>query len=163
MGTIITAATSESVPQLVTSVAALFAEDGGHRDRHMDLEWPEREGAAYYAALVDDDRSLCLLSYSSTEAAERRDRVAGHLIGRRIRPNPLRPDAVTVVLESIRVNPAHRRQGIGTRMMGHFSDWAISHGANEASVTAFSTNTSAIEFYCHHGFAPFELTLHRPL
>jgi len=63
----------------------------------------------------------------------------------------------------MRVNPAHRREGIGTLLMGHFRQWALLLGANEASVTAYAANTSAIEFYSRHGFVPFELTLHTPL
>jgi len=126
----------------------------------MDTAWPKREGRNYYATLLEDHRSLCLLAYSQAGA---RAAVAGHLIGRMIRANPLRPDAVVAVLESMRVNPAHRREGIGTLLMGHFRQWALLLGANEASVTAYAANTSAIEFYSHHGFVPFELTLHTPL
>ena len=89
--------------------------------------------------------------------------VAGHLIGRMIRANPLRPDAVVAVLESMWVNPTHRRKGIGTLLIGHFRRWSLLLGANEASVTAYAANTSAIDFYSHHRFLPFELTLHMPL
>jgi len=160
MDTVISAVAMESVRDLVTSVAALFAEDGEQRDRHMDTAWPKREGRNYYATLLEDHRSLCLLAYSQAGA---RATVAGHLIGRMMRANPLRPDAVVAVLESMRVNPAHRREGIGTLLIGHFRQWALLLGANEASVTAYAANTSAIEFYSHHGFVPFELTLHMPL
>ena len=126
----------------------------------MDSGWPKREGTHYYSTLVEDPDSLCLLAYPTTGP---QGTALGHLIGRMARANPLRPDAVVAVLESMRVNPAHRRQGIGNLLMNHFRHWAVSQGANEASVTAYSANTSAINFYRHHGFAPFELTLHQTL
>ena len=126
----------------------------------MDTDWPTREGSNYYTALVEDSRSLCLLAYP---AQDLKGTVVGHLVGRISRPNPLRPGAVVAVLESMRVSPDHRRRGIGTLLMGHFRGWARSEGANEASVTAYSANASAISFYCHHGFVPFELTLHQRL
>jgi GNAT superfamily N-acetyltransferase len=160
MDAIISVAAPDSLPQLIASVAALFAEDGGRRDRHMDTEWPTREGTNYYTTLFEDPRSLCLLAYATTES---RGAVVGHLIGRILRPNPLRSDALVAVLESMRVSRDCRRRGIGTLLIGHFRDWALSEGANEASVTAYSANVSAISFYCHNGFVPFELTLHKPL
>jgi GNAT superfamily N-acetyltransferase len=160
MDTVIRTIAIDSVPELITSVAGLFAEDGGQRDPYIDTGWPDRDGSHYYATLVEDDRSLCLLAYAKPDAGAT---VAGHLIGRMTRPNTLRPDAVVAVLESMRVNPAHRREGIGTLLVDHFRKWALLQGANEASVTAYAANAYAIAFYRHHGFTPFELTLHLPL
>ena len=160
MDTIIAPVAEESLPDLVMSVAGLFAEDGGQRDRHLDRGWPNREGGSYYTGLLEDDRSLCLLAYAPTDTSATS---VGHLIGRMIRLNPLRPHALVAVLESMRVHPAHRREGVGTLLVGHFLKWAHVHGANEASVTAYAANAPAVAFYRHQGFAPFELTLHRPL
>jgi GNAT superfamily N-acetyltransferase len=160
METIIVRVAEDAVPQLVTSVAGLFAEDGGQRDRQIDTGWPNREGSSYYTSLLQDDRSLCLLAYP---ASDRSATSASHLIGRMIRPNPIRPHAVVAVLESMRVNPRYRRQGIGSLLVEHFSRWAQLQGANEASVTAYAGNTPAVAFYRHHGFTPFEVTLHLPL
>jgi GNAT superfamily N-acetyltransferase len=161
MDTIITRIGVDSVPELITSVAGLFAEDGGKRDRYIDTAWPKREGTNYYANLLGADRSLCLLAYARTKTP--RVTPAGHLIGRIGHPNALRPNAVVAVLESMRVKPDHRRQGVGTLLMEHFYKWAQLQGATEASVTAYATNNSATEFYRHQGFTPFELTLHLAL
>lgn len=138
----------EDVPALVASAAALFAEDGGRRDPFMDTGWPAREGTPYYAGLVEDPACLCLL------AGE------GHLIGRLRPPNFLRPGAVTAVLESMRVGPAHRRTGVGGALVATFLAWAREKGANEVTVQAYAANAEALAFYRALGFEPFEVTLH---
>ncbi|MGV9295630.1 GNAT family N-acetyltransferase [Amycolatopsis sp. NPDC003676] len=150
-------ATPESVPQLVASATALFAEDGGQRDPWMDRTWPHREGPAYYTDLVHRSDSLCLLALSAAGAA------IGHLIGRIRRADPLRPEAVVGVLESMRVDPAHRGTGVGTALADEFFAWARESGANQVSVTAYAANESALSFYRGRGFTPFELALHAPI
>jgi GNAT superfamily N-acetyltransferase len=159
MTTVIALAVPETVPQFVASVAALFDEDGGRRDPHMDTGWPKRDGADYYLAATRDAKCLCLLAQRGRD----QQRIVGHLIARVARPNPLRPDAVQVVLESMRVDPTHRLQGVGALLVNHFREWGRSEGANEASVTAYAANASAVQFYRRCGFEPFELTLHMAL
>ena len=149
----------EDVTQLVASVGALFAEDSARRDAKMDLDWPAREGSRYYTAMVGEPRCLCLLAYRKAEPVT----PVGHLVGRVRGRNPLRPRASLAVLESMRVEPACRGQGVGTVLVTQFCEWARARGANEASVTAFSSNTDAIRFYERCGFTPFEATLHMSL
>jgi hypothetical protein len=48
----VNAATQDDIDALVTSVAGLFAEDAGQHDPMMNLDWPAREGAAYYSSLM---------------------------------------------------------------------------------------------------------------
>ncbi|MEV4052969.1 GNAT family N-acetyltransferase [Amycolatopsis sp. NPDC049688] len=139
--------TPEDVPELVRSAAGLFAEDAGRHDPRMDLGWPAREGAAYYAKLVDDPDCLCLLGGG------------GHLVGRMRPPDPLRPGTVTAVLESMRVGPEHRRSGIGGELVTAFLAWATEKSADEITVRAYAANETAIAFYRAQGFEPFELTL----
>ena len=141
----------EDVPELVASAAALFAEDGGSHDPFMDTGWPAREGTAYYADLVEDPDCLCLLARDG----------AGHLIGRLRRPDPLRPGAVTAVLESMRVAPDRRRTGVGGALVDAFLAWAREHGANETTVQAYAQNAGALAFYQARGFRPFLVTLTR--
>jgi hypothetical protein len=58
----VSAATQDDIGSLVTSVAGLFGEDAGRHDPLMDLDWPTREGAAYYSALVGDQGCLLALA-----------------------------------------------------------------------------------------------------
>ncbi|MDX3188844.1 GNAT family N-acetyltransferase [Streptomyces sp. MN03-5084-2B] len=141
----------EDVPELLASAAALFAEDGGRHDPFMDTGWPGREGQAYYAGLVEDPECLCLLAAGG----------AGHLVGRLRRPDPLRPAAVTAVLESMRVAPERRREGVGGALVAGFLAWAREHGANEMTVQAYAQNAGALDFYRAHGFRPFLVALTR--
>jgi len=65
--------TEELIPELVASVGALFAEDGGRHDPRMDIGLPTRDGTAYYRDLLNV--GLCLLA--------RADGVTvGHQVGR---------------------------------------------------------------------------------
>ncbi|MGW4056797.1 GNAT family N-acetyltransferase [Amycolatopsis sp. NPDC004747] len=146
---------TEEVPELVASAAALFAEDAGARDPSMDLGWPDREGAAYYRNLVEDDTALCLLARAEDGAA------AGHLIGRLLPADPLRPGVVRAALESMRVAAERRREGVGEALVGAFVEWARAHGANQLVVQAYAQNDGALAFYRAQGFRAFEVKLVR--
>ena len=143
--------TGELIPELVASVGALFAEDGGRHDPWMDTDWPARSGAAYYRGLLS--AGLCLLT--------RADGVTvGHLVGR-MSASELRPGAKVGVLESMRVDGSGRRSGVGSALVGEFVEWAERNGATEFRVTAFTENEVAVAFYRSHRFEPFEVTLRR--
>ncbi|MEV6899497.1 GNAT family N-acetyltransferase [Amycolatopsis sp. NPDC051372] len=154
MDHIVTAVSAELIPALVSSVDALFREDGGRHDDRMDLAWPRREGSAYYTALLTDEDALCLV-------AQGEHGVAGHLVGRLRRHDSLRPGAVTAILESMRVAAEKRRTGMGTALVERFDEWARNNGADRFEVTAYAANTDALAFYHRHGFREFELTLRR--
>jgi GNAT superfamily N-acetyltransferase len=145
----------DRIPDLVSSVAALFREDGGRRDSTMDLTWPDRDGPAYYARLREDEDAMWLLAVAESG-------VAGHLVGRVRRDDPLRPGMVTAVLESLRVAPESRRAGVATTLVAVFSTWANSRNADRHEVTAYAMNGGALAFYRRQGFTDFEVTLVRP-
>lgn len=159
MDTVIIRASLEDVAELVTSATGLFAEDGGVHDPFMDTTWPEREGEKYYTDLVNDSTTLVLLGRLNGADGP----VVGHLVGRVAPRSPLRPGAVTAILESMRVTEEHRRKGIGADLVSTFLAWARAAGANQATVTAYASNDTAIGFYRSHGFDSFELAMHRPL
>ncbi|HVQ94254.1 MAG TPA: GNAT family N-acetyltransferase [Mycobacteriales bacterium] len=140
---------------LVASVCALFAEDAGAHDPWMDVQWPVREGAAYYASIADNP--ACLLAVAHDTSLDG-GRVVGHLIGKISEPVSVRPSRFAI-LESLRVAPEARNQGVGSLLVDEFFRWARQHQAEQASVTAFAANTAAQRFYTRHGFAPTSLTL----
>jgi GNAT superfamily N-acetyltransferase len=45
------------------------------------------------------------------------------------------------------VNPAHRGDGVGARLVETFRSWARRCRAERMSVTAYAANTDAIRFY----------------
>jgi hypothetical protein len=88
-------ATRGDIGALVESVAGLFREDAGQHDPLVNVDWPAREGAAYYSGLVTD--RACLLAL-----ARDGDHVIGHLVGKLSGPSSIRAGNVAV-LESMRV------------------------------------------------------------
>jgi GNAT superfamily N-acetyltransferase len=153
--TTVTAVTDDDIDALVTSVAGLFAEDAGQHDPSVSLDWPAREGAAYYTGLMQDPGSLLLLARDG-------DRVTGHLVGKLTGPNPVRAARIAV-LESMRVAPGARRAGTGSQLVAHFMAWAREHGAQQATVTAYAANHTAQRLYARYGFAPASVTLRATL
>lgn len=146
----VNAAKHDDIGLLVDSVAALFREDAGRHDSLMDQDWPAREGAAYYSALLNDETCLVVL-------ARDRGQAIGHLIGKLSGPGSLRTGRIAV-LESMRVAPASRRAGVGSLLVQHFFAWARDRGVQEASVTAYAANNAAQRFYGRHGFVPRSVT-----
>jgi GNAT superfamily N-acetyltransferase len=143
------------IDAFVASVDGLFHEDGGRHDPFLDTGWPAREGSAYYAGLVDDPS--CLLA-----VARDRDRVVGHLVGKLVGPDSIKL-ARFAVLESLRVDPDARGQGVGSLLVAEFLAWARRQEAAVASVTAYAGNDGARRFYARHGFAPGSVTMRAPL
>jgi GNAT superfamily N-acetyltransferase len=146
----VSAATQDDIGLLVTSVAELFREDGGRHDPLRDLDWPAREGAEYYSALVDDRACLLALTRHSGN-------VVGHLIGRLHGPGGTFRGCIAE-LESMRVAPGFRRAGVGSLLVQHFLAWARECGAQQASVTAYAGNDAAQRFYARHGFVHSSIT-----
>jgi GNAT superfamily N-acetyltransferase len=146
----VNAAKHNDIGPLIASVASLFLEDAGRYGSLIDMDWPAREGAAYYSALLEDETCLVILARDGGQAI-------GHLIGKLSGPGPLLTGRLAV-LESIRVAPGSRRTGAGSVLMRHFFAWARDRGAQEASVTAYAANDTAQRFYERHGFTPRSVT-----
>jgi GNAT superfamily N-acetyltransferase len=141
----------DDLDAFVASVAGLFREDAGRHDPYMDVDWPKREGAAWYGGLLTDPSWLLLL-------ARQEGRGVGHLVGKLAEADSIRL-ARFAILESIRVDPAVRGRGVGGLLVREFFTWARARGAEQASVTAYAANEAAQRFYGRHGFAPQSVTL----
>jgi len=151
----VSAARAADIDAFVASVDGLFHEDGGRHDPFLDTGWPAREGSAYYADIVDDPN--CLLA-----VARDGDRVVGHLVGKLVGPDSIKLDRFAV-LESIRIDPGTRGQGVGSLLVAEFLAWARRNEAAVASVTAYAANDGAQRFYARHGFAPASVVMRAPL
>lgn len=152
----VTRTTRADIDAFVGSVSGLFHEDGGRHDPHMNLDWPDTGGAAYYTGLLTDDD--CLLAVARDGSGQ----VIGHLVGKLTGPDDLRTCRFAV-LESIRVDPAARGHGVGSALIQDFFGWARERHAEVASVTAFAANAAARRLYERHGFSPASVTLRTPL
>jgi GNAT superfamily N-acetyltransferase len=153
---VVSRATEGDRAAFLTSVDGLFHEDAAVHDPYGDPEWTARGGAAYFTALLADPRAVPLLARDGADAL-------GHLVGRVLEPDTLRPGSRVAVLESIRVAPGARGRGVGGRLVTAFFAWAKGHGAVRAGVTAYAANGAAQSFYARHGFAPASVSLSAPL
>ena len=144
-------AARDDIDGVLESVAGLFREDAGRRDPTVDVDWAAAEGAGYCDALVGDEKALLAVARDG-------DRVVGHLVGRLSGPDSFRRQRIAV-LESMRVHPDFRDEGVGTLLVRHFLDWARAQDAVQASVSAYAANEAAVRFYHRHGFAPMTTTL----
>lgn len=149
----VTPAAHRDMDSFVASVIGLFREDAGEHDPSMDIDWPVRDGRAYYSGLLSEES--CLLA-----VARDGDLVVGHLVGKLLAPDSLRLHRFAV-LESMRVDPSLRGRGIGSMLIKYFLHWAGERGAQQASVTAFAANKRAQRLYRRHGFAPSAVTMRR--
>lgn len=139
------------VSGLVACSSALFAEDAGTRDPSVYLGWPREFGPERFAAGLDDPTRLLLVADCDGE-------IVGHLAGAAAEGSAMRPVKVATLV-SMYVQPAHRRGGLGARMVAQFSSWAREVGAELAEVTAYAGNADAIRFYERNGFAGHSVTL----
>jgi len=142
--------TRADLDDLVASVTALFREDAGQHDPATDQSWPGREGPANYASLLGDRSCLLALACDG-------DRAVGHLVGKVSGPNSIRT-VTLAVLESMRVAPESRGAGVGSLLVRYFLTWAREQGAQQASVTAYAANSTALRLYARHGFQPMSIT-----
>jgi hypothetical protein len=72
---IVDPATIDDLDVLVAQGAALFREDAGTHDAHIDFTWSEREGRADFERLIGSDDCLVLVARAGAGI------VAGHLVG----------------------------------------------------------------------------------
>jgi GNAT superfamily N-acetyltransferase len=153
---VVSPATNDDRAAFLASVDGLFHEDAGAHDPYGDAEWAARGGAAYFADLLTDPRAVPLLARDG-------ERALGHLVGRVLEPDTLRPGTRVAVLESLRVSPEARGRGVGARLVAAFFDWARERNAVRAGVTAYTVNEGAQRFYGRHGFVPVTVTLRATL
>lgn len=137
--------------QVVASVAKLFAEDAGKYDPLVDLTWPDTSGFKHYSSLLLNPACLIIV-------ADVGGYVVGHLVGKLSPSTATRPSTVAV-LESLYVDEAHRRKGLGGELTDGFLTWSRDHGAVRAVVTAYAWNESAQGTYRRFQFEPQSVVL----
>lgn len=60
--------------------------------------------------------------------------------------------ALQAYIYLVYVDPAHRRQGLGRKLMNHAKSWAIEHGYDQMSLQVFLKNTAARNLYESLGY-----------
>jgi GNAT superfamily N-acetyltransferase len=130
---------------------ALFQEDAGTRDPFTNLNWPYEEGKKHFTKRIKGENNVCLL-------AEKNNEVIGYITGYIKKPDTLRPIKIAE-LESMFVKEKHRNKGVGKLLFKEFKKWSKGKRAERISVTAYSANKKAVNFYKKLRFEPKSLTL----
>ncbi len=63
----------------------------------------------------------------------------------------------------IYVDPAHRRQGIGSALVAQAEGWAVARGDRQIGLQVFQSNQAALALYTQLGFEARSLWLAKPL
>lgn len=131
--------------------------DALHRER---LPWMFKasdasRSQAYFEDLLRRERSAVFVAD------------AGHLVGVAIgalRAAPQLPVFIEQrwgVLDSLVVDPAWRRCGLGKRLARAVEAWALAQGAPWVEVNVYDVNAEALRFYEALGYAPLSARLRK--
>lgn len=61
------------------------------------------------------------------------------------------------------VDPAHRRQGLGTALMQQAENWARARGDRRISLQVFQGNQAAVQLYTQRGYQPQAILMSKTL
>jgi GNAT superfamily N-acetyltransferase len=147
-------ASQADIDDLVALEAKLFAADAGRYDSGVDTTWPERRGAADFAALLGNEKALVLLAADASGAC-------GHLVGWVSESSEVRRGVVTGYLRSLFVEERARRHGVAGELVERFVAWAEGAGAVSVTVTAYASNQGARALYTDLGFETLSVVLTR--
>ena len=130
----------------------LFAElDELHRVARPDIfvvpQGPRRT-REYIEAQIGSETSTIFV-------AERASTLVGfaHVMRKEMIALPIRPAKVYAEVENLVVASAHRRSGIGLKLLGEAQSWACSRGIDVVHIGVFAFNCAAIALYKRAGFS----------
>lgn len=136
----------------------LFAQiDALHRNAYPDRfqkTTPARE-VAYFRTWLEEDTQRMLV-------AEVAHTVAGVLTMKiqTVRAIPILKPRTYLLIETLVVDPAFRRQGIGRGLMQAAYEWAAAHHLDEVELGVWAFNEGALHFYRALGFETYYHRMH---
>ena len=71
-------------------------------------------------------------------------------------------DVTPGLVENLYVEPAARREGIGSALLGAAEDRLVTDGATVVQLEAMADNDAARQFYAAHGYTPHRVELEKP-
>jgi ribosomal protein S18 acetylase RimI-like enzyme len=144
----------------------------GVRDCIVELQDYERSLESFLPAgeaMADDYLAFLLRRCEECEGRMLVALAAGEVVGFvcvLTRVPPAEPDegqADYAYISALIVRAAHRRRGLGRRLLEEAELWARSSGASDLRVGVLAKNRGARELYASLGFAEFQVHLTKPL
>jgi len=140
----------ERIQELNAELSKMEAEE---YDPTIDPEWTLTEEAAnWYRERINQGNGYAVI-------AQQDEQVIGYAIGVAGSAEVFRTTDTLAELETMYLQPEHRGQGIGTKLMENFKDWTEEKDADRLRVEASAQNKGAIRFYRENGFEDYALTL----
>lgn len=132
----------------------LFKREQQKFDPTLDVSWPfSVDGKKYFQKILTGRESQAWLAKDDNETI-------GYLIAKIASKVPKsRTIKKRAILDSMFILKSYRHQGIGSRLIKKFIDWAKENRVDNVRVTAFARNEEAIGFYRQNGFQDYNLTL----
>ncbi|QGA80393.1 GNAT family N-acetyltransferase [Candidatus Nanohalobium constans] len=122
-------------------------------DPTIDPEWTLTEEAAnWYRERINQGNGFAVV-------AQEDQTVIGYAIGVTESAEEFRTTDTLAELETMYLQPQYRGQGIGSKLVQEFKDWAREKGADRLRVEASAENEDAIRFYQENGFEDYSVTL----
>lgn len=122
----------------------------------INAEWAyQPEGVTHFAKHLNRESGTAVF------IAESGGRVVGYLAAS-CNTSPHRLQNPVADIETMFVDAAQRRQGVGSKLVDAFISWAQEQGAVHLEVMAWSGNRRTLEFYRRHGFVDDAVRLTRP-
>lgn len=138
------------IQELNAKLSEMEAEE---HDSTIDPEWCLTEEAAnWYRKRINQGNGFAVV-------AQEDQTVIGYAIGATGSAEEFRTTDTLAELETMYLQPEYRGQGIGTRLLEEFKDWADNQDADRLRVEASAQNKGAIRFYRDNGFEDYTITL----
>jgi ribosomal protein S18 acetylase RimI-like enzyme len=143
-------ATIEDLKVVFEMNRSLFKHDSEF-DKHLVIDWPAgHEGKEYFSARIIDDDKACFVLESGAEVI---GYIAGSLAADSTR------NGLVASLDNMFIQKDYRRQGLGSFLFTAFKEWAVTKSVDRISVSAYSGNERALNFYRSTGFQSLAETL----
>jgi len=125
-------------------------------DPTIDPEWNKTEEATeYFRHRIQEEDGFALVVEDK--------KVVGYIIGGLREAESYRNNLDIAELETMYVEPKYRSQGIGTRFVDKFENWAEQREADRMRVEVTSQNKKGISFYEDNGLEDYARIMEKEL
>jgi ribosomal protein S18 acetylase RimI-like enzyme len=149
-------ATEADLPALVGLNSGVQELHARHVPTHIKMPSGDPGSAELFRKMLAEPTAC-------TVVAEEGQAVVGYFFAQEVKRDEswIRPALCVFVLEHFAVDPAFRRQGIGTALMGRFLQEAVARGISQTELVCWDFNAAARAFFRQHGFRQLHARMER--